>query len=57
MKENKVKVAAVFTVYRASDMNKRGRRNIAIWLRKQADDLITEGKNYSKRTVCRYLYK
>ncbi len=58
MTETKEKTAAIVTIFRAPEMNARGRRAIAKWLRKQADLLETEGKNLSPtRYTARYLYR
>ena len=51
------KVAAYITVRRAADMTKRGRKRVADWLRKAADDLEKSGHEYSARFVTRYWYK
>lgn len=52
------KSAAVLTVYAAPDMTAKGRRQIAAWLKRQADMLVKEGKNYApKRFTARYLYR
>lgn len=53
----KEKSAAVLTIIDAPSMTWRGRRNIALWLRRQADQLEHEGKNYAKgRYRARYLF-
>lgn len=52
----KVKSAAVVTVWRADEMTKRGRKAIAKWLRRQAEMLEADGHLYAKRFTGRYLY-
>ena len=49
--------AAIVTIKDASKMTRRGRKAIAIWLRKTADDLVKHGNNYSKGFRARYLYR
>ncbi len=51
------KVAAHINVRRAADMTKHGRKRVADWLRKAADDLEKSGHNYSARFINRYWYK
>jgi hypothetical protein len=51
------KSAAIITVKDAPEMTKRGRRQVASWMRKQADFLEFEGKAFSKRFTARYLYR
>ena len=52
------KAAAILTILAAPDMTARGRRQIAAWLKRQADFLVKEGKNYTpKRYTARYLYR
>ena len=53
----KEKSAAVVTVFDAAHMTKRGRKQIATWLRRQADMLEAEGGNYAGRFTVRYLYR
>ena len=50
------KSAAIVTIKDAPSMTKRGRRQIAAWLRKHADWLEQDGDKYSKRFTGRYLY-
>ncbi len=52
-----LKVAAHINVRRAADMTKQGRKRVAGWMRKAADDLEKSGHNYSARFVNRYWYK
>lgn len=49
------KSAAVLTVKDSDKMTKAGRKRIAKWLRKQADDLEMTGHNYASRFRARYL--
>lgn len=56
MEKPKEKRAAILTVFEAPDMTKRGRRQIATWLRKQAEFLEREGQHYAKRFTARYIY-
>lgn len=52
MKERR---AAIITIFDARFMTKRGRRQIAAWMRRQADSLEEHGTNYAKRFTARYL--
>ena len=55
---NADKSAAILTIFAAPDMTQRGRKQIAAWLRRQADTLLKEGKNYTpNRYTARYLYR
>lgn len=49
--------AAILTIYKASEMTTKGKKQIADWLRKQAKALIKDGHLYAKKTVIRYLYR
>jgi hypothetical protein len=51
------KSAAVITIKEVPEMSKRGRREVAAWMRKQADFLESDGKSFSKRFTARYLYR
>lgn len=52
-----LKSAAVLTIHGPGKMTKRGRRDIAKWLRKCADDLEQYGDAYTNgRYTARYLY-
>ncbi len=51
------KSAAVLTIKDAPAMTKRGRKQIADWLRKQADWLEKDGAVYADRFRARYLYR
>lgn len=55
--QSKERSAAVLTIKDADQMTKRGRRDIADWLRKQADFLIEHGDQFSGRFRARYLYR
>lgn len=47
---------AVITIKRPGLMTAKGRRDIAAWLRRHADMLVKEGKNYTEgRFTGRYL--
>ena len=48
--------AAILTVKRAHEMTKRGRKQIAAWLRRQADFLEKDGDKFASRFTARYLY-
>lgn len=48
---------AVVTIKDAGRMTKKGRKAIADWLRKHADDLEKLGDNYAPRFRGRYLYR
>lgn len=51
-----MKSAAILTIKDAANMTKKGKKNIADWLRKQAKALIKDGHLYHKKIVIRYLY-
>lgn len=53
----KEKSAAIVTIKDASRMNKRGRKAIAAWLRRQATFLEAYGPQLSTRFTARYLYR
>lgn len=52
----KEKVAAVITVKDSDKMSARCRKQIANWLRSQADHLERDGKQYAKQFRARYMY-
>ena len=60
-KSKKVKeefgIVAWLTIRRADEMTKAGRKQVAAWLRREAQHLIADGEKYSKRFTSRYLYK
>ena len=45
---NKPKRAATITIKSPGKMTARGRRDIAKWLRQQADHLVKHGKDYTE---------
>jgi hypothetical protein len=51
------KSAAILTIKDAERMTKKGRKEIATWLRRQAEWLTKHGDNYSKGFRARYLYR
>ena len=53
----KEKSAAIVTVHHAHNMTKKGRKDIAKWLRRQADFLEQDGDKYAARFTARYLYR
>lgn len=55
-KQKAEKTAAVVTINKASIMTKRGRKEIADWLRRHADWLVEHGAEYSPRFRGRYIY-
>ena len=58
MGEVREKSAAVLTIKEPGRMSKRGRADIAAWLRRQASFLLKHGDRYSDtRFTARYLYR
>ena len=53
----KVKSAAILTIKDADKMTKKGRKQIAAWLRGRAVLLEKHGDLLAKRFVARYIYK
>lgn len=53
----KTYAAAVLTVRDAQKMTKKGRKDIAAWLRRQAAFLEQHGQEYAKRFTARYHYR
>jgi hypothetical protein len=51
------KAAAFIKIKDAGNMNKKGRRDIANWLRKEAKALVKDGHLYGRNIIIRYLYK
>lgn len=49
------RVFARLTIDDAGEMSEKGRREIADWLRIQADNLELEGADYSNKFVARYI--
>jgi len=54
--KRKQPAAAIITIHRAGEMTKRGRRDIAAWLRRHAAHLERHGGKYSRRFTGRFLY-
>jgi hypothetical protein len=54
-KNKKEQSVGIVTIKDAQLMTEGGRKVIAEWLRHQADMLIEEGNNYSKRFTARYI--
>lgn len=52
----KHKSAAVLTIRDAPKMGAKGKRDIANWLRRQADFLLKDGDQFANRFTARYLY-
>lgn len=53
----KTKSAAVLTIKSPGSMSRKGRRDIADWLKRQADMLLTDGDKYTDGGfIARYLY-
>lgn len=50
------KSAAVLTVFDAPKFTKKGRKNVAAWLRRQAAFIESHNAELSKRFRARYLY-
>jgi hypothetical protein len=50
----KERSVATLTLHGAGEWTLRGRRDIATWLRRQADELLKEGDNYAGRFTARY---
>lgn len=52
-----MKTAAIITIHKPGKMSREGRRSIARWLKRHAEMLVKEGKNYTEgRFTGRYLY-
>lgn len=45
---------ATLTIHRAGDMTGRGRKEVAAWLRRQADALEADGERYAMRFRAAY---
>jgi hypothetical protein len=52
----KEKSAAILTIKDPQRMDKKGRKMIAGWLRRQARHFEAKGDRYAKRFTARYLY-
>jgi hypothetical protein len=48
--------AAILTIKEANNMTKKGKKQIANWLRQQADNLEKDGHLYAENFRARYLY-
>lgn len=57
MSAEKEKSAAIITVKDAPGMTRKGRQQIAAWMRKQADFVESEGHSLAKRFTARYIYR
>ncbi len=57
MSKAKDKSAAILTIFKAPEMTKRGRKQIAEWLRRQARFLEQNGDELASRFRARYLYR
>ena len=53
----KDKSAAILTVKDGHKMTRKGRKDIAAWLRRQASFLERHGDQFSGRFTARYLYR
>lgn len=53
----KEKSAAVLTLKDAPSMTKKGRKDIALWLRRQAGFLEKHADKLSHRFTARYIYR
>lgn len=53
----KYTAAAIVTIRRPNDMTPSGRKRVAAWLRKTADDLAKYGKDYGPGFRARYLHQ
>lgn len=58
MKKRTSKSAAIVTIHGPGNMHLRGRKAIAAWLKRTADDLVNLGAKYTDgRFTARYLYE
>jgi len=57
MKTKATKSAAILTIKDANRMTKKGRLEVAAWLKRQAAFLASHGQEYSPRFTARYLYR
>ncbi|WP_165435410.1 hypothetical protein [Bradyrhizobium sp. Leo121] len=57
MAKKQPKSAATVVIRDASDMTERGRREVALWLRRQARFLEKHADSLSRRYRARYLYR
>lgn len=51
------KSAAILTIFDAAKMSEKGRKEIALWLRRQIGFLLKHNKELSDRYTARYIYK
>lgn len=57
MKRKPEKSAAIVTIKAPGRMTKKGRKDIAMWLKRHADMLMKHGQNYTNgRFTGRYIY-
>jgi len=49
------KIIATLEIKDTAKMTEEGRKEVAEWLKKQAEDLIKEGKDYSNHFKARYI--
>lgn len=58
MNARKEKSAAIVTIRGPGKMTKRGRRDIAMWLRRHAAHLLKHGEQYTEgRFTGRFIYR
>jgi len=55
--ENETKSAATLTIKEADRMTEDGRKEVADWLRAQADSLEEGGHDYAARFRARYMFR
>ena len=53
----KEKSAARLTIHKADTMTPQGRKDVALWLRRQAAFLVRRGANFSSRFTANYMYR
>jgi triphosphoribosyl-dephospho-CoA synthetase len=46
-KSKVLRTAATMTIHAPGKMTARGRRDVAVWLRRQADQLVRNGRDYT----------
>lgn len=49
------KVIAILEIKNAAKMTEEGRKEVADWLKRQAKELIKDGKDYTKHFRARYM--
>ncbi len=57
MKGMKDKPIASIQIYKAHEMTKAQRREIAQWMKRQSEELVREGDNYSTRFKAAFYWK